>query len=83
MVDVFIENFLLLLFVVVGLGYGVGSIWICGSNFGVVVVLFVGFGVGGFSLEFYILDIIIFLGLAMFVYMIGLSSGLSFFVMFW
>jgi putative transport protein len=82
MVDAFIENPLLLLFVVAGLGYGVGSIRIRGSNLGVAAVLFVGLGVGGLSPELHIPDIIIFLGLAMFVYTIGLSSGPSFFATF-
>ncbi|MEQ8704020.1 MAG: aspartate:alanine exchanger family transporter [Phaeodactylibacter sp.] len=82
MVDAFIENPLLLLFVVAGLGYGVGSIRIRGSNLGVAAVLFVGLGVGGLSPDLHIPDIIIFLGLAMFVYTIGLSSGPSFFATF-
>jgi putative transport protein len=82
MVDAFVENPLLLLFVVAGLGYGVGSIRIRGSNLGVAAVLFVGLGVGGLSPELHIPDIIIFLGLAMFVYTIGLSSGPSFFATF-
>lgn len=82
MVDAFIENPLLLLFIVAGLGYGVGSIRIRGSNLGVAAVLFVGLAVGGLSPELHIPDIIIFLGLAMFVYTIGLSSGPSFFATF-
>ena len=82
MVDAFIENPLLLLFIVAGLGYGVGSISIKGSNLGVAAVLFVGLAVGGLSPDLHIPDIIIFLGLAMFVYTIGLSSGPSFFATF-
>lgn len=82
MVEAFIENPLLLLFVVAGLGYGVGSIRIRGSNLGVAAVLFVGLAVGGLSPDLHIPDIIIFLGLAIFVYTIGLSSGPSFFATF-
>lgn len=82
MVEAFIENPLLLLFIVAGLGYGVGSIRIRGSNLGVAAVLFVGLAVGGLSPKLHIPDIIIFLGLAIFVYTIGLSSGPSFFATF-
>ncbi len=82
MVEAFIENPLLLLFVVAGLGYGVGSIRIRGSNLGVAAVLFVGLAVGGLSPKLHVPDIIIFLGLAIFVYTIGLSSGPSFFATF-
>ncbi len=82
MVEAFIENPVLLLFVVAGLGYGVGSINIRGSNLGVAAVLFVGLAIGGLSPELYIPETIIFLGLAIFVYTIGLSSGPSFFATF-
>ncbi|TXB68933.1 aspartate:alanine exchanger family transporter [Phaeodactylibacter luteus] len=79
MVEAFIENPVLLLFIVAGIGYGVGSIRIRGSNLGVAAVLFVGLAFGGLSPDLHIPDIIIFLGLAIFVYTIGLSSGPSFF----
>lgn len=82
MVEAFIENPLLLLFVVAGIGYGVGSIRIKGSNLGVAAVLFVGLAIGGLSPDLHVPDIIIFLGLAIFVYTIGLSSGPSFFATF-
>lgn len=82
MIEAFIENPVLLLFVVAGLGYGVGSIRIRGSNLGVAAVLFVGLAIGGLSPELQIPETIIFLGLAIFVYTIGLSSGPSFFATF-
>lgn len=82
MVEAFIENPVLLLFVVAGLGYGVGSIRIRGSNLGVAAVLFVGLAIGGLSPQLQIPETIIFLGLAIFVYTIGLSSGPSFFATF-
>ncbi|MCB0564147.1 MAG: hypothetical protein KDD01_07205 [Phaeodactylibacter sp.] len=82
MVEAFIENPVLLLFVVAGLGYGVGSIRIRGSKLGVAAVLFVGLGIGGLSPELQIPETIIFMGLAIFVYTIGLSSGPSFFATF-
>jgi putative transport protein len=82
MIEAFIENPILLLFIVAALGYGIGSIKIRGSNLGVAAVLFVGLGFGGLSPELYVPEIIIFLGLAIFVYTIGLSSGPSFFATF-
>ncbi|MCB0557881.1 MAG: hypothetical protein KDD09_02995, partial [Phaeodactylibacter sp.] len=63
-------------------GYGVGSIRIRGSQLGVAAVLFVGLGIGGLSPELQIPETIIFMGLAIFVYTIGLSSGPSFFATF-
>ncbi|MCG8327235.1 MAG: hypothetical protein MI974_06090 [Chitinophagales bacterium] len=82
MIEAFIENPILLLFIVAGLGYGVGSISIKGSNLGVAAVLFVGLAFGSLSPELQIPEVIIFLGLAIFVYTIGLSSGPSFFATF-
>lgn len=82
MVEAFIENPILLLFIVAGIGYWVGSISIRGSNLGVAAVLFVGLIFGGLSPDLYIPEVIIFLGLAIFVYTVGLSSGPSFFATF-
>ncbi len=82
MIQAFIENPTLLLFVVAGLGYGVGSIKVRGSSLGVAAVLFVGLAFGGLSAEFRVPEVIIFLGLTIFVYTIGLSSGPSFFATF-
>lgn len=82
MVEAFIENPILLLFIVAGIGYWIGSISIRGSNLGVAAVLFVGLIFGGLSPELYIPEIVIFLGLAIFVYTVGLSSGPSFFATF-
>ena len=82
MIEAFIENPILLLFVVAGVGYGLGSIRIRSSNLGVAAVLFVGLGFGSLNPNLHIPDIVIFLGLAIFVYTIGLSSGPSFFATF-
>lgn len=82
MVQAFIENPVLLLFVVAAVGYWVGSIKIRGSNLGVAAVLFVGLGFGGLSPDLHVPDIIVALGLAIFVYTVGLSSGPSFFATF-
>lgn len=79
MTEALIENSLLLLFIVIAIGYWIGSIRIKGSKLGVAAVLFVGLGVGALNPNFKVPDIIIFLGLAMFVYTVGLSSGPAFF----
>ncbi len=82
MVEAFVENPILLLFIVAGIGYWIGSISIRGSTLGVAAVLFVGLLFGGLSPDLYIPEVIIFLGLAIFVYTVGLSSGPSFFATF-
>jgi putative transport protein len=79
MIQSFIENPILLLFVVIAIGYWLGTIRIGGTNLGVSAVLFVGLIFGAISPEFHIPEIVIFLGLAIFVYAIGLSSAPSFF----
>lgn len=82
MVDAFIENPILLLFVVAALGYGLGSIKLRGSGLGVAAVLFVGLFFGSLSPELEIPQIVTFLGLTIFIYTVGLSSGPSFFQLF-
>lgn len=82
MVEAFIENPILLLFVVAAIGYWVGSIKVRGSGMGVAAVLFVGLLFGSLSPELQIPDVVTFLGLTMFVYTVGLSSGPSFFALF-
>ena len=79
MVEALTENPILLLFIVAGLGYGVGSISIKGNSLGVAAVLFVGLFIGSFSPDLRIPEIITFLGLSIFVYTVGLGSGPSFF----
>ena len=72
------ENPLLLLFVVAGLGYGVGSINIRGGQLGVAAVLFVGLLFGSLDDSLQIPNVVFLLGLAIFVYTVGLSSGPGF-----
>lgn len=79
MIEVFKSSPLLLLFVVSAIGYWVGQISIKGAKLGVAAVLFVGLAFGGLDAELQVPDIIIVLGLSMFVYTVGLSSGPSFF----
>lgn len=82
MVSAFIENPILLLFVVAALGYWVGNIRFRGSSLGVAAVLFVGLVFGSLSPDLRIPDVVTFLGLTIFVYTVGLSSGPSFFALF-
>ncbi|MBT8232916.1 MAG: hypothetical protein KJN84_09820, partial [Bacteroidia bacterium] len=74
-----VENPLLLLFVVASLGYFLGTVKIKGSSLGVAAVLFTGLAFGAMNPDFYIPEIIYLLGLVLFVYSIGLSSGPAFF----
>ncbi len=78
MIALLSENALLLLFVVAAIGYGIGSINIFGSKLGVAAVLFVGLFFGALDDALVIPDVVFFLGLAIFVYTIGLSSGPGF-----
>ena len=73
------ENPLLLLFVVAGIGYPLGRVRLGGANLGVAAVLFVGLAVGALSPELKLPEIVYTLGLVLFVYCIGLSSGAVFF----
>ena len=82
MVQAFIDNPILLLFVVAGIGYGIGSIKVRGSGLGVAAVLFVGLFFGSLSPELQIPQVITFLGLTIFIYAVGLGSGPSFFQLF-
>lgn len=73
---------LLLLFTVIAIGYGLGELRIRSFKLGVAAVLFVGLGFGALSPELTVPQFIIFLGLAIFVYTVGLSSAPAFFASF-
>ncbi|MDX2250320.1 MAG: aspartate:alanine exchanger family transporter [Bacteroidia bacterium] len=79
MIDILNNNPILLLFLVASLGYLVGSIKIRGGALGVAGVLFTGLVFGGIDARLQIPEIILQLGLSLFVYSIGLSSGPAFF----
>lgn len=79
MIEAFKESPLLLLFVVSAIGYLVGKISIRGAKLGSAAVLFVGLAFGALDPELSVPQIIIVLGLSMFVYTIGVSSGSGFF----
>lgn len=82
MIEAFKDNPLLLLFVVCAIGYWVGSIRIRGTSLGVAAVLFVGLGIGALDKDLMVPEIVIYLGLSIYVYTIGLSSGPGFFATF-
>jgi putative transport protein len=79
MLETFQQNPLLLLFTVMALGYGLGEVRIFGFKLGVAAVLFVGLAFGAMDPLFSVPQLIIFLGLTIFVYTVGLSSGPAFF----
>jgi putative transport protein len=79
MIQLLIDNPLLLLFIVASLGYAIGRIKIKGSSLGVAAVLFVGLAFGALHPDLKLPDIVFLLGLAIFVYTVGLSSGPGFF----
>lgn len=78
MVKILADNPLLLLFVVAAMGYPLGRIKIRGSSLGVAAVLFVGLAVGAIHPSLKLPEIVYVLGLATFVYTIGLASGPAF-----
>ena len=79
MIQLLGENPLLLLFVVASLGYLLGTVKFKGVSLGVAATLFTGLFFGAIDPNFKIPDIILLLGLSIFVYSIGLSSGPAFF----
>ncbi|MEM9931421.1 MAG: TrkA C-terminal domain-containing protein, partial [Bacteroidota bacterium] len=79
MIESFQESPLLLLFIVSAIGYGLGNISIRGTKLGVAAVLFVGLAFGALDPNLDVPEIIILLGLSIFVYTIGLSSAPTFF----
>lgn len=82
MIQLLVENPLLLLFVVAALGYPLGQIKIRGSSLGVAAVLFVGLAIGSLHPDLKLPEVVYLLGLVLFVYTIGLSSGPGFFASF-
>ncbi len=81
-VTFFVENPLVLLFSVIGLGYLIGNIRIGGFSLGVATVLFVGIAFGAIDHRLDLPEYIYVLGLVLFVYAIGLQSGPGFFASF-
>jgi len=81
-IQVLIDNPILLLVVVSAIGYLLGHIRIKGSSLGVSAVLFAGLGMGALDPALKLSEFVTLLGLVLFVYAIGLSSGPGFFASF-
>ncbi len=82
MVELLKANPLLLLFVVSALGFAIGKIRFKGGSLGVAAVLFVGLATGALDPDMSLPDIVFKLGLAIFVYTVGMSNGPGFFASF-
>ena len=82
MIQLLVDNPLLLLFVVAAIGYPLGQIKIRGSSLGVAAVLFVGLAFGALHPDLKLPEVVYTLGLVLFVYTVGLSSGPGFFASF-
>jgi len=78
LVHLLAKNPLLLLFLVAAIGFPLGRVKIRGSELGVAAVLFVGLFAGGLDPSLALPEIVYMLGLAVFVYTVGLSSGRAF-----
>jgi putative transport protein len=76
--DTLAQNPVLLLFLVVAAGFVVGRIRIGGFSLGIAAVLFAGIGIGAIDDRFVLPDAFWVLGLALFVYTVGLASGPGF-----
>ena len=72
------KNPLLLLFLVAAVGYPLGRLRVRGSELGVASVLFVGLAAGALDPSLALPEIVFMLGLAIFVYTVGLASGRAF-----
>lgn len=72
------SNPLLLLFLVAAIGHPLGHLRLFGSPIGVAAVLFVGLAAGALHPSLALPEIVYMLGLAVFVYTVGLSSGRAF-----
>src|SRR5512133_1132243 len=79
MIQLLLDNPLLLLFLVAAIGYLLGQISVRGSSLGVAAVLFVGLAFGALHPDMKLPEVIYTLGLVLFVYTVGLSSGPGFF----
>ena len=78
MIALLVDNPLLLLFIVTAIGYPLGQIKVRGTSLGVSAVLFAGLAIGSLDPNLKLPEIIYTLGLVLFVYSIGLSSGPGF-----
>jgi putative transport protein len=79
MIELLSESSLLLLFVVFAVGAPLGKIKIAGVNLGIASILFTGLAFGALSPNIKLPPIVHEIGLVLFIYCIGISSGEQFF----
>ncbi len=79
MIQLLLQNPLLLLFVVAAIGYPLGRIKVWGTSLGIAGVLFAGLAIGALHPDLKLPEGVYLLGLAIFVYTVGLASGPGFF----
>ncbi|MCG5511130.1 transporter, partial [Ectothiorhodospira sp. A-7Y] len=75
MIEILADNPLLLLFAVAATGMLLGSIRLLGTRIGMAAVLFAGLGFGALDPALRLPEFVLQLGLALFVYLVGLASG--------
>jgi putative transport protein len=78
MIAILRENPLLLLFIVAAIGYPLGRVKLGGNSLGVAAVLFAGLAIGALDPGLKLPEVVYQLGLVLFVYTVGLSSGTGF-----
>jgi len=79
MIEILRANPLLLLFAVAAIGYPLGRLRVGTSSLGIAAVLFVGLAFGAIDRELILPELVYQLGLVLFVYTVGTSSGPAFF----
>ncbi|MBK7906171.1 MAG: transporter [Gemmatimonadetes bacterium] len=79
MIEILRASPLLLLFAVAAIGYPLGRLRIGRSSLGIAAVLFVGLAFGALDPALQLPEMVYQLGLVLFVYTVGLSSGPAFF----
>lgn len=79
MIELLTESSLLLLFLILAVGAPLGKIKIAGVNLGIVSILFTGLAFGALSPTIKLPAIVYEIGLVLFIYCIGISSGEQFF----
>jgi putative transport protein len=77
-IDILAANPLLLLFLVAAIGFPLGRISVAGGSLGVAAILFTGLAIGAIDPRLKLPDLLVNLGLVLFVYTVGLSSGPGF-----
>jgi putative transport protein len=78
MTQLLVDYPLLLLFVVAGIGFFLGRFKVAGFSLGSAAVLFTGIAFNAWDDRLQIPEVISFLGLSLFIYTLGLSSGPAF-----